>query len=116
MYTVYGIPNCDTVKKVLVWLQLHNIAYTFYNFKTAGIPPTLSKQWIDQKGLDTIVNKKSTTYKELPPKSLSALATIETALPIIEQYTSIVKRPIITKGNTIVAVGFKEKEYEEIFG
>jgi arsenate reductase (glutaredoxin) len=115
MLTVYGIPNCDSVKKAITWLSKNNFEYKFYNFKTEGIPTSLSKKWIAQKGIDIIINKKSTTYKALTEAEQKKLLTPTNALNIIESHTSAVKRPIITRNETIVAVGFNESEYEAIF-
>lgn len=115
MYTIYGIPNCDTVKKVLNWMKEQNIAYQFHDYKTMGITAKELKNWCDQVGWETIFNKRSTTYKELSPETQTSVTGAAKAIPLMVTYTSIIKRPVITKGDKVVAVGFDLKKYSTIF-
>ncbi len=114
MLTVYGIPNCDTVKKALDFLRNKGEEFVFHNYKTEGISKVKLEEWIQQVPLDKVVNKKSTTYKDLDQAQKDALETPLSAFEVIMQHTSIIKRPII-EDQKIVAVGFDKDLYEELF-
>ncbi len=114
MYTIYGIPNCDTVKKVLNWMKERNIDYRFHDFKTMGITAKELKSWCDQAGWEAIFNKRSTTYKQLPPEIQASVTGISKAIPLMLEHNSIIKRPVITKDNKVILVGFDAKKYEEV--
>jgi len=116
MYTIYGIPNCDTVKKVMTWMKEQKISFEFHDYKTMGITAKELKNWCEQVGWETIFNKRSTTYKELPPAIQSSLISATKAIPIMVEYTSIIKRPVITKGDKVIIVGFDAKKYAEVLG
>jgi arsenate reductase (glutaredoxin) len=115
MYIVYGIPNCDTVKKVLVWLQNHKIAYQFHDYKKEGITAAKLKTWSAQVGWETFFNKKSTTWRELDAKTQAFITTEKAAIKLMADNTSIIKRPVIEKGDIVVTVGFNETAYEKLF-
>jgi arsenate reductase len=114
MYTIYGIPNCDTVKKVMNWMKERKISFQFHDYKTMGITAKELKSWCEQAGWETIFNKRSTTFKELSPEIQAAISSAAKAIPLMVQHTSIIKRPVITKGNTVVVVGFDAKKYAEL--
>ena len=116
MYTIYGIPNCDTVKKVLDWMKAHKFNYQFHDYKTSGISKKELKSWCDQVGWETIFNKRSTTYKTLPPEVQASITNATNAIKIMEEHTSIIKRPVITKDKKVIAVGFDAGKYETLFG
>jgi arsenate reductase len=116
MYTIYGIPNCDTVKKVLNWMKEQKISYQFHDYKTMGISAKELKNWCEQVGWETIFNKRSTTYKELSPAIQASVTSAAKAIPIMMEHTSIIKRPVITKGDKVLLVGFDAKRYEEVLG
>lgn len=115
MYTVFGIPNCDTVKKAITWLKENKIDYQFHDYKVSGIDDATLKSWTEQVDWELIFNKRSTTYKELPSSTQQTVTTASKAIPIMQQHTSIIKRPVIVKKVKVVAVGFDAKKYEEIF-
>lgn len=115
MYIVYGIPNCNTVKKTFTWLNTHHIPFTFHNYKTAGITTNTLKKWCQQTNWSNLLNKKSATWRELS-KTLSLSVTNEkVAIKIMAEYTSIIKRPIIEKDGIIIVIGFDENEYQKLF-
>lgn len=114
MYTIYGIPNCDTVKKVLTWLKAKNIPFEFHDYKISGITANELKSWCQQVGWELIFNKRSTTYKELTATVQNSVTSAEKAIPVMEKHTSIIKRPVVTKKGKVVAVGFDVKKYESI--
>lgn len=115
MVTLYGIPNCDTVKKTLTYFKEKNIPVSFHNFKTEGISAEKLEEWFSAAGINKVVNKASSTYKGLDEAARKALEEPHSAIPVIQEHTSVIKRPIVeARGKTLV--GFKKDEYDEIFG
>ena len=115
MYIVYGIPNCDTVKKVLTWLQNYNIPYQFHDYKKEGITPAKLKNWTGQVGWETILNKKSTTWRELDAKTQALVTNEKAAIALMTEHTSSIKRPVIEKDEKVITVGYNEAVYEKLF-
>ncbi len=115
MYIVYGIPNCDTVKKVLTWLQKHKITYQFHDYKKEGISPGKLKNWCEQVGWETVLNKKSTTWRELDPKTQASITNEKAAIKLMVENTSSIKRTVIEKDEKVMVVGFNESAYEKLF-
>ena len=115
MYTVYGIPNCDTIKKTLDWLKKHHIEYAFHDYKKEGISMEKLKAWSRQAGWETIFNKKSSVWKELGAEIHATITNEKSALPLLKAHNSIIKRPIVELNGKIITVGFKEDEYNKIF-
>jgi len=109
--TLYGIPACDTVKKARTWLDTNGVAYTFHNYKTAGIDPALLRQWIDQLGWETVLNRAGTTFRKLPDADKADLDA-DKALAIMLANPSAIKRPILVKDDVLLA-GFKPDTYVE---
>ncbi len=109
--TLYGIPACDTVKKARTWLDTNDVAYTFHNYKTAGLDPTLLRQWIDQLGWETVLNRAGTTFRKLPDADKADLDA-DKALAIMLANPSAIKRPILVKDDVLLA-GFKPDTYVE---
>jgi Spx/MgsR family transcriptional regulator len=115
MYIVYGIPNCDTVKKVFNWFQARKIAYQFHDYKKEGILPAQLKKWCGQVGWETLLNKKSTTWRGLDAKTQASIVNEKSAVQLMTEHTSIIKRPVIEKEGKVIAVGFNETAYQNIF-
>ncbi len=114
MVKLYGIPNCDTVKKTLTYFKEKNIPVSFHNFKTEGISAEKLEEWFSAAGINKVVNKNSTTYKDLDESLKKALESPQSAIPVIQEYTSIVKRPVVeTGGKTLL--GFKKEDYDSLF-
>ncbi len=112
--TIYGIPNCDTVKKARNWLDSKGIAYTFHDYKKQGADPLMIADWIAVAGLDKVVNKSGTTYRKLDDAQKVALGGAGAAA-VLAEHTSVIKRPILEhKGG--VLVGFKEVDWECALG
>ncbi len=110
MLTVYGIPNCDVTKKTLKWLDAHKVKYSFHDYKIAGIDTAKLSDWVTQAGLEKVMNKKSTTWRGLDISTQTKVTTSRAAIEIMQQNNSLIKRPIIEKANSIVAIGFNENE------
>ena len=110
---IYGIKNCDTMKKAMNWLDSHGVDYQFHNYKKDGIDEYVLKQAIEEHGWERVINKRGTTWKQLPP-------TIQTqmdegkAIEIAKENPSIIKRPLLLRmGQTVL--GFDPKVYSELF-
>lgn len=113
MTTLYGIKNCDTVKKARDWLTKSGIDYRFHDFRADGLEKAQVKEWINEIGLETLVNKRSTIWKELA-ESVKANFDEGSAVDVILENPTLIKRPLLTT-NKRVLVGFKEAEYLNIF-
>ena len=115
MLKVYGIPNCDTVKKVTVWLKNKGIAYEFHDFKKLGISEAKLEEWLTQVPYDKLVNRAGTTFKKLTDEEKAKITDNASAIALMLEKTSVIKRPIV-ESDKILAMGFKVEEYDTIFG
>ena len=109
--TLYGIPACDTVKKARTWLDTNGVPYTFHNYKTSGVDPALLREWIDQLGWETVLNRAGTTFRKLSDADKTDLDA-DKALAIMLGNPSAIKRPILVKNDLLLA-GFKPDTYVE---
>lgn len=110
MIHLYGIPNCDTVKKARVWLDAQGKAYTFHDYKKEGADPEKLAGWIAAAGLDVVVNRKGTTFRALSDEDKARAADSHTTVALLVQQPSIIKRPVAEHAGGIL-VGFKEDEW-----
>ena len=111
--TLYGIPNCNTVKKARDWLQKKGIDYVFHDFKKQGITKTLLQGWSTKIDWQTLLNRKGTTWRKLEIKNADKLTKAD-AIGIMRQHSSAIKRPVLVKGSK-VWVGFDADNYTTIF-
>ena len=107
--TIYGIKNCDTMKKARAWLDSHGVAYDFHDYKTAGIARDRLKQWSDALGWDVLLNRGGTTFRKLPDAEKEGLDE-KKALALMLAQPSMIKRPVLDLGGRLV-VGFKPEIY-----
>jgi len=107
--TIYGIKNCDTMKKARAWLDDHGVAYDFHDYKAAGIGKDKLKQWSDEVGWETLLNRAGTTFKKLPDADKEDLNERK-ALALMAEQPSMIKRPVLDLGSNRV-VGFKPDLY-----
>jgi arsenate reductase len=107
--TLYGIPNCDTVKKARTWLADKGIAYVFHDYKKAGVLEADLRRWIDRLGWETLLNRSGTTFRALPEAEKADLDT-ERAIAIMLANPSTIKRPVLESGDVLLA-GFKPDTY-----
>jgi arsenate reductase len=107
--TIYGIKNCDTMKKARAWLDGHGITYDFHDYKMAGIAKDKLKQWSDAVGWETLLNRAGTTFKKLPDADKEGLNERK-ALALMAAQPSMIKRPVLDLGGKLL-VGFKEDVY-----
>ena len=115
MIIIYGIPNCDTVRKALAWLNQHGIAYHFHNLKTEGISTQRLQAWVGQVGWEKLLNRKGTTWRRLPAHLQTAVSDAASAQALMQAQTSIIKRPVV-EGASELIVGFDEAHYKNLFG
>ncbi len=111
--TLYGIKNCDTMKKARAWLDAHGVAYAFHDYKTDGIEQGRLEDWIKQVGLDVLLNRAGTTFRKLPDAD-KANITAKKALGLMLAQTSMIKRPVLDTGVKLL-VGFRPEVYEKAF-
>src|SRR5215212_9847902 len=109
--TIYGIKNCDTMKKARVWLDDHGVAYDFHDYKLAGIAKDKLKQWSDELGWETLLNRAGTTFRKLPDSDKEGLNERK-ALALMLAQPSMIKRPVLDLGGKLV-VGFKPDVYNK---
>ena len=112
MTKLYGIPNCDTIKKSRKWLKDNDIDYEFHDYKKLGVPEKELKTWVKLLGWETLLNKRGTTWRKLDEK-IKESVNETSAIQIMLDNPSIIKRPVLVKGKNIL-VGFKESEYSMI--
>lgn len=111
--TLYGIPNCDTVKKARVWLDGREAAYLFHDYKKAGVDRAALAQWVEEHGWQTILNRSGTTFRKLPEDARTDLDASR-AIDLMIAQPSMIKRPILDLGDRRI-VGFKPEIYEAAF-
>ena len=111
--TVYGIANCDTVKKARAWLQDRGVAYRFHDFSKQGLPLDRVDRWLAAVGWETLVNRKGTTWRKLDSATRGAVIDAATARTLMQQQTSVIKRPVVEWGHEIT-VGFDPAGWEPL--
>lgn len=112
--TLYGIPNCDTVKKARIWLADQEIAFTFHNFKKDGVTPELINTWLLDIAWDTLVNRKGTIWRTLSEQRRAGITDSVSAMPLMLEFPSVIKRPVLFTGKNTY-VGFSDALYQQIF-
>ena len=113
--TIYGIKNCDTMKKAQAWLDKHGVDYAFHDYKTAGIERERLERWAKKAGWETLINRVGTTFKKLPDKDKEGV-TERKAIALMLAQPSMIKRPVLELGGGKLLVGFKPEEYDAALG
>jgi Spx/MgsR family transcriptional regulator len=108
--TIYGIKNCDTMKKARAWLDKQGVDYAFHDYKTAGIERGKLEAWVKKAGWETLLNRAGNTFKKLPDKDKSGV-TEKKAIALMLAQPSMIKRPVLELGGGKLLVGFKPEEY-----
>ena len=111
---LYGIPNCDTVKKARTWLTDNNIKVDFHDFKKLGLSAELVQQWLKQSSWEQLINRKGTTWRGLPDEQ-KAITDNAAAQQLMLEKTSIIKRPLLERDGKLLHIGFDEAAYQKIF-
>lgn len=110
---LYGIPNCNTVKKARTWLDEHGIAYEFHDFKKQGLDQATVDYWLSQQAWEKLVNRAGMTWRNLTDAEKAAVTDKATAATLMLNKTSVIKRPILMDGKTMLALGFDEAHYQK---
>lgn len=106
MITLYGIPNCDTVKKARAWLNEHGTEAAFHDFKKQGVPPNQVDQWLKALDWETLINRKGTTWRKLDEAQRAAVTDAASAKALMLAQASVIKRPVVVWADGAVTVGF----------
>jgi Spx/MgsR family transcriptional regulator len=112
---VYGIPNCDTVKKARVWLEEHGVPFEFHDFKKAGVSNALIRDWLKDVPLDQLINKRGTTWRGLSDVHKAEADTTGGAIALMIHKPSIIKRPVVVVNGRVKTLGFSAEQYETLF-
>ncbi len=112
MIIIYGIPNCDTMKKARRWLEANGIEYDFHDYKKHGVPEKNLKNWIKQTGWETILNRRGTTWRKLDDE-LKDNIDEAAAVKVMLNNPSIIKRPVLESGKLLL-IGFNEEQYKRL--
>lgn len=113
MLTIYGIKNCDTMKKAFAWLDERHIPYQFHDYKKQGLDEVTLQHWLTELGWQGIVNQKGTTWRKLALNKDSL--TNDTAMPIIKDNLSLIKRPLVQCSDGLILTGFAPTTWSQAF-
>ena len=110
--TVYGIPNCDTVKKARSWLSEQGITYEFHDFKKQGVPAERLPRWMQAVGWEKLLNRQGTTWRKLDDATKAAAVDAASAAAVMQEHASTIKRPVVEWADGKITVGFKADEWD----
>ena len=113
---VYGIPNCDTVKKARAWLAERGVPYRFHDFKKQGVPPQHLARWQAAAGWDKVLNRQGTTWRKLPPAAQAAVTDAASAAALLQREPSAIKRPVVEWPGGAISVGFAPGDWAARIG
>ena len=114
--TVYGIPNCETVKKARDWLSAAGMDYEFHDFKKAGVPAAALADWLQALGWEAVLNRKGTTWRKLDPALQATVTDGASAGAVMREHPSVVKRPVVRWPNGRISVGFSPAQFAALQG
>lgn len=112
MITLYGIPNCDTVKKARTWLTDHGVQHAFHDFKKQGVPESRLDAWLAAVGWEKLVNRRGTTWRQLGPDVQAGVTDAASARALMLQHASVIKRPVV-EWHDAVTVGFDVADWTQ---
>ncbi|HLO95454.1 MAG TPA: ArsC family reductase [Burkholderiaceae bacterium] len=114
MIKVYGIANCDTVKKARSWLDTQGLPYEFHDYKKAGVPESLLPQWQAALGWEPLVNRSGTTWRKLDEAQRAGVVDAPSARALMLAQPSVIKRPVVDWGEGRLSLGFKPEQFEAL--
>ncbi|MGM9512963.1 ArsC family reductase [Roseateles sp. DB2] len=114
MIKVYGIANCDTVKKARNWLDAQGLSYEFHDYKKAGVPEALLPQWQAALGWELLLNRSGTTWRKLDEAVRAAVVDAAAAAALMRAQPSVIKRPLVDWGDGRLSLGFKPEQFEAL--
>lgn len=112
MIKIYGIPNCDTMKKARKWLEANDVEYEFHDYKKLGVPEKNLKRWVKQVGWETLLNRRGTTWRKLDDTVKDNIDEVS-SIDVMLENPSAIKRPVLETGDKVL-VGFSENEYQSL--
>jgi arsenate reductase len=112
MITLYGIPNCDTMKKARKWLEDNNLEYEFHDYKKQGVNEKDLKRWVRKAGWETVLNRRGTTWRKLDDEIKDNIDEAS-SIKVMLDNPSTIKRPVLEDGKTLL-IGFKQDEYKKL--
>ncbi len=112
---VYGIKNCNTVKSAIEWLNKKKIVFEFYDYKKSGITAEKLRAWSSQVGWESLVNKRGTTWRQLDEVIQKKVTNEKSAIALMIEKTSVIKRPLVEKNGLVLLLGFDEAAYKQTF-
>ena len=113
---VYGIPNCDTVKRARAWLTEQGVAYMFHDFKKSGVPPQRLDAWVAAAGWETVLNRKGNTWRRLDEAQRAAVTGAAPARALMLAEPSVIKRPVVEWPDGRITVGFDPARWADLLG
>jgi Spx/MgsR family transcriptional regulator len=108
--TMYGIPNCDTIKRARVWFAERDVPVQFHDYKKLGVPEAELTRWVNALGWEPLLNRKGTMWRKLAPDVQAAVVDAHSAMALMIDQSSVIKRPVVTQGKQII-VGFAPDQY-----
>lgn len=111
---LYGIPNCDTVKKARIWLEVHAVQHVFHDFKKSGLDRATVETWLTDLDWNVLVNRKGTTWRKLTDDAKAKVVDANSAIALMLESPSVIKRPVLVAAST-ASVGFSDDLYQQIF-
>ena len=108
---LYGIKNCDTVKRARAWLDEHGVAYDFHDYKAAGVPADRLAAWVKSQGWEVLVNRKGTTWRKLPEDVKASVVDAPSAISLMIDQASVIKRPVVEWSGGELTVGFDDAAF-----
>ena len=114
MIKVYGIPNCDTVKKARSWLDAQGLTYEFHDYKKAGVPEALIPHWQASLGWEPLINRSGTTWRRLDEALRAGVVDAASARALMLAQPSVIKRPLVDWGQGRLSLGFKAEQFEAL--
>ncbi len=111
---IYGIPNCDTIKKTLDWFKKHRIPHRLHDYKKEGIRTEQLRSWAARTDWKLLLNTRGTTWRKLPPETQQSVKTAAAAIRLMTEHSSLIKRPVIESGDLLL-VGFDEEQLKKAF-
>ena len=111
--TVFGIPNCETVKRARLWLQDRGLEYHFHDFKKEGVPPDALAQWMQAVGWEVLLNRKGTTWRKLDTALQNGVVDAASAAVLMQAHASVIKRPVVQWPGGRITVGFAPQSFAQ---
>ena len=116
MLDVYGIKNCNTVKKALAWLDEHGVDYHFHDFKREGVDEDRLRRWVEALGWEALLNRKGLTWRRLSEDERARVTDAESAMALMREKPTIIKRPVVERDGEVILLGFDADAYAEALG